>query len=676
MAEPDNQQFGDGSDNYGQAASQMAKAAKQAGQEAAKQAAAKGVEAGANAAAATVQAGVEGGKAVAEVAAGTAAGGPWGAILSAAWALRHTLFKILICICLFLLIIIMLIVSLPTIVTNSVFGLDGTVIDMENPTSLLDSYNDLAAELAVVVDEGYDAALAKVEQIIEDGGYDYDLSMDVLVNYAHSSAGYDVSYILAAYSASLQQRNTSKADMLAKLSNVAGSMFPVTYAEKETERIVPLTYSTYKPVTLTVVTSQTQTGMINGIPQYRYTTARRTYYEPDGAETTSEPVTKTAYSPVTVSIPIYRGGSIVGTRSETYYEQGGTETVTPETEIVKYVECTISPFDSTVIIDAFGIDSSATYDQFNLTYGEAIQKMANALKMTLYGTLGNGQMVPLTDAELIAFVNRQNCNATRKHILTTALSLVGKVPYFWGGKSAPGWNDEWNTPKLVTSEGSSSTGTIRPYGMDCSGFTDWVYKTALGVSLYAGTWNQWDNTYAISESELLPGDLGFMAAPGTVPVNHVLIYAGVGENGEQMWVHCSSGGGGVVLNSPDYVTQFRRPANVDFDAPVPGAPTGEPLYSLEVEVTHYCACSRCCGSNADGYTASGKAVARGMVAMSSHYPFGTQIMIGGTMYTVEDRGGSGIENNIHRVDIFVPDHQEALRLGRYTTTATIYRLGR
>ena len=224
MAEPDKQQFEDGSDNYGQAASQMAKAAKQAGQEAAKQAATKGVEAGANAAAATVQAGVEGGKAVAEVAAGTAAGGPWGAILSAAWALRHTLFKILICICLFLLIIIMLIVSLPTIVTNSVFGLDGTVIDMENPTSLLDSYNDLAAELAVVVDEGYDAALAKVEQIIEDGGYDYDLSMDALVNYAHSSAGYDVSYILAAYSASLQQRNTSKADMLAKLSNVAGSV--------------------------------------------------------------------------------------------------------------------------------------------------------------------------------------------------------------------------------------------------------------------------------------------------------------------------------------------------------------------------------------------------------------------------------------------------------------------
>ncbi len=75
MAEQNKTQMGDGADNYGQAAGQMAKAAKQLGQEAAKQAAAKGVEATANAATAAVQASVEGGKAAAEIAAGTAAGG-------------------------------------------------------------------------------------------------------------------------------------------------------------------------------------------------------------------------------------------------------------------------------------------------------------------------------------------------------------------------------------------------------------------------------------------------------------------------------------------------------------------------------------------------------------------------------------------------------------------------
>ena len=688
MAEEEKQQVGDGADNYGQAASQMAKAAgqsgqaaaKQAGKEAAKQAAKAGAEATANTSAAVVQAGVEGGKAVAQVAAGTAVGGPWGAILSALWALRHTLFKILVFLCLLLLLFIVMIVSLPSILMNAVFGLDGTAVDMENPVTLQESYNEMSGAVSDVVDQGYNRALEKVEQIIQDGGYDYDLSMEALINYAQSSAGYDVSYILAAYSASLQQQGTSEADMVAKLEAVMDDMFPVTYEEKQQERLIPVSYTTYQAVTLTVVTSQTQTGTIDGTPQYRYTTESRTYYEPAGVQTSEEPVTTTAYNPVTVSLPVYSDGAVTGTSEATYYEAAGSVTLNPETEIIRYVECTIHPFDESVIIDAFGIDEDATYDQFGITYAEAIDNMAKALKMTLYGAASSGEAVELTDAELIAFVERQNCNATRKYILSTGLSLVGKVPYFWGGKSGPGWNEEWNTPKVVTAEGSSSTGTIRPYGLDCSGFTTWVYNTALGVNIGAGTSGQYPNTVAISEAELLPGDLGFLAESDGSGWNHVLMFAGYSETGERMWVHCSSGSG-VILNTPSYDSSIvlRRLTNVDYDAPVPetgtGGITGEPMYTLEVDVTHYCACSLCCGKNAAGITASGKPVAEGMVAMSSYYPFGTKIEINGVMYTVEDRGGSGIENDIHRVDIYVPDHQQALRLGRYTTTATIYSLG-
>lgn len=688
MAEEEKQQVGDGADNYGQAASQMAKAAgqsgqaaaKQAGKEAAKQAAKAGAEATANTSAAVVQAGVEGGKAVAQVAAGTAVGGPWGAILSALWALRHTLFKILVFLCLLLLLFIVMIVSLPSILMNAVFGLDGTAVDMENPVTLQESYNEMSGAVSDVVDQGYNRALEKVEQIIQDGGYDYDLSMEALINYAQSSAGYDVSYILAAYSASLQQQGTSEADMVAKLEAVMDDMFPMTYEEKQQERLIPVSYTTYQAVTLTVVTSQTQTGTIDGTPQYRYTTESRTYYEPAGVQTSEEPVTTTAYNPVTVSLPVYSDGTVTGTSEATYYEAAGSVTLNPETEIIRYVECTIHPFDESVIIDAFGIDEDATYDQFGITYAEAIDNMAKALKMTLYGAASSGEAVELTDAELIAFVERQNCNATRKYILSTGLSLVGKVPYFWGGKSGPGWNEEWNTPKVVTAEGSSSTGTIRPYGLDCSGFTTWVYNTALGVNIGAGTSGQYPNTVAISEAELLPGDLGFLAESDGSGWNHVLMFAGYSETGERMWVHCSSGSG-VILNTPSYDSSIvlRRLTNVDYDAPVPetgtGGITGEPMYTLEVDVTHYCACSLCCGENAAGITASGKPVAEGMVAMSSYYPFGTKIEINGVMYTVEDRGGSGIENDIHRVDIYVPDHQQALRLGRYTTTATIYSLG-
>lgn len=580
MAEPEKQQFGDGRDNYAGAARQLSDALQQAGQTGTRQAVSNG-------AAALVQSGIKSGKAVSEIAAGTAAGGPWGAILSAAWSLRHTLFKILACLCVLLLIFVILIVSIPSVVLNGVFGLNGSIVDMDNPMSMMQSYEEMSAEVSAAVDRGYQVALERVDQLIQDGGYDYELSIESLIDEAKSASGFNAAYVLAAYSASMLQQGTSADDMTAKLDAVAEQMFPISSEEKEKERVIPLTYTTYREVTVTVVYGQTFIGIVNGQMQFRYDVAvRGGYYEPDGSITTLEPVTTTAYRAEDVTVPVYTDGRISGTTSATYYVPDGTETLTPSTETVVYLECTIHPFDQDVVLDAFGIDPDAPYDNFGITYGEAISNMATALQKTLYGAQGGsqgGESVPLTDEELIAFVERQNCNETRKHILSTALSLVGKIPYFWGGKSDAGWNDEWNTPKVVTATGSSATGTILPYGLDCSGFTDWVFKTAMGVSIKAGSWNQWDNSYAITEAELLPGDLGFMAVPGTVPVNHVLIYAGKNEDGAHMWVHCTSGSG-VVLNSPDYVEYYRRPSNVDFDAPVlsgTGLQTTEPSQNSE-----------------------------------------------------------------------------------------------
>lgn len=675
MSEPQKQQIGDGQDSFSSAASNAAKAAQQAGKEAAKQAAQKGAEATTKAAAGVVKAGVESGKAVSEIAAGTAAGGPWGAVIAALWSMRHTLFKILVCICLVVVFLVVMIVSLPSIIYDSIFGTNGS--PPSQTATVTSVYTDVSDAVSSVVDWGYQLSLDEVDRIITDGDYDREASMNALINYAQSSAGFDTCYILAAYSASMQQQNTGKDDMVTKLESVAADMFAVTDVEKEEQYTVPGIYYTYEPITVTVVTRTVRTGTVNGVPQYRYETETRTYYTQGEPQETMESVEIDAYESVTVTVPVYTDGSITGTKLVSYYQKNGTETVAPTVETLKYTECTIHPFNNTVITTAFGIDLNATYGNFNITYDEAIRNMANSLKMTIYGANASGMAVPLTDAELIAFLNRQNCNGTRRLLLETGLSLVGKVPYFWGGKSAAGWNEEWNTPKLVTAAGSPSSGTIRPYGLDCSGFTDWVYKTALGVSLQAGTGGQWENSYSITADELLPGDLGFLMESDGSGWNHVLMFAGYSEDGKRMWVHSSSGTG-VILNTPSYESnlQLRRPSNIDFDAPITSTPTGEALYTIEVDVTHYCACEKCCGENADGITASGKQARRGMVAMSSYYPFGTQIMINGTLYTVEDRGGAGIENNIHRVDIFVPDHNEALRLGRYTTTATIYRLGR
>lgn len=556
MAEEMKQQFGDGQDDYGQAAHHLAGAAKQASQ----QAAAKGAEAVANSSAALVKAGVETGKAVSEVAVGTAAGGPWGAILAAAWSLRHTLAKVLVCICLILLIFVVAIISLPSIVTNSLFGLDG------NPgadgTTLLAVYTEMAGAVTDVIEQGHEMALAKVEQIIADGGYDYALSMENLEDTAQYAAGFDTCYVLAAYSASLEQRGTSKADMIEKLSEVIDRMFPVTYEVQQEERLTSSTYQTYRAVTITVVTGRTASG---------YSTAIKTYYLPDTERETETEITVPAYKRVTVTVPLYSYGQIIGTTTETYYERDGTETVSPMIEIAEYAVCTIHPFDNTVILAAFDIDITAQYGEFNITYGEAIQNMANALKMTLYGSLGGDPTAPLTDEELIAYVNALDCNATRKYVLATALSLVGRVPYFWGGKSPAGWDDRWNTPMLVTAPGSPSSGTIRPYGLDCSGFVTWVFETCFGIYVGAGCNNQYTNTYAVTPAELQPGDFGFYRDGNDW--GHILIFAGYDESGTRMWVHSTNGGGcdGVVLNSPSYegTLSLRRCRLIDWDAPVP-----------------------------------------------------------------------------------------------------------
>ena len=166
MAEPEKQQFGDGRDNYAGAARQLSDALQQAGQTGTRQAVSNGV-------AALVQSGIKSGKAVSEIAAGTAAGGPWGAILSAAWSLRHTLFKILACLCVLLLIFVILIVSIPSVVLNGVFGLNGSIVDMDNPMSMMQSYEEMPAEFSAAVDRGYQVALERVDQLIQDGGYDY-----------------------------------------------------------------------------------------------------------------------------------------------------------------------------------------------------------------------------------------------------------------------------------------------------------------------------------------------------------------------------------------------------------------------------------------------------------------------------------------------------------------------
>lgn len=88
--------------------------------------------------------------------------------------------------------------------------------------------------------------------------------------------------------------------------------------------------------------------------------------------------------------------------------------------------------------------------------------------------------------------------------------------------------------------------------------------------------------------------------------------------------------------------------------------TGTSGQSGVYKVTAYCSCMQCCGKT-NGITASGAhATANHTIAAPSTFAFGTQVVINGVTYTVEDRGGA-IQGN--RIDIYMNSHQEALAWG-------------
>ena len=136
----------------------------------------------------------------------------------------------------------------------------------------------------------------------------------------------------------------------------------------------------------------------------------------------------------------------------------------------------------------------------------------------------------------------------RRMVATYALALVDKVDYFWGGKSLVlGWDDRWGELTEVTAEGSDSTGTEQPYGLDCSGFVDWAFYNASSGSYIigqgGGAMEQHANCVDIEWGEVQPGDLLFYPED-----EHVGIAAGRDWLGRLLVVHCAAGTDGVAIS--------------------------------------------------------------------------------------------------------------------------------
>ena len=130
----------------------------------------------------------------------------------------------------------------------------------------------------------------------------------------------------------------------------------------------------------------------------------------------------------------------------------------------------------------------------------------------------------------------QEATGNRLVLLQTAATLIGEVPYEWGGKSQfAGYDTSWWT---FGDDGMQK-------GLDCSGYVSWIYRTAgysdeVWQSVYS-TAQALVSCTEISYDELEIGDVGLLNRGEGI--NHIGMYIGDGY-----FIHCSSKNGTVSID--------------------------------------------------------------------------------------------------------------------------------
>ena len=189
---------------------------------------------------------------------------------------------------------------------------------------------------------------------------------------------------------------------------------------------------------------------------------------------------------------------------------------------------------------------------------ELIQPKYQDLFMALTGSYQDIELSPDEVAKIMENLPA-DLSETRREIVLTAYQLLGRVHYYWGGKSLViGWDSRWGMPMKVTAEGSSTTGTVRPFGLDCSGMVDWVFYNQSGgqyvIGHGGGATAQHSYCTPIDWSDAQPGDLVFYPED-----SHVGIVCGFDSSGNIMIIHCASGYNNVVVTGKAGFTTIGRP---------------------------------------------------------------------------------------------------------------------
>lgn len=349
-----------------------------------------------------------------------------------------------------------------------------------------------------VFEDEYEEEKTNIEELIVQNGWDYDLTMEAAGEKSSAFANVDYTALIAAYLTVANNR----------LTVYDIDFLRYDYGEINIPKAVPYKYFKYE---------QDESGI--------YRKGNVAYLTEEG------------------DIDIYTDNG------DGTYSYSGTKHIVPEEKEITYADGIIRVVTPEEIMDEYG----AGYEEEKAEY-ESRYELLKASGVNIDGLresimlqfADNYQMGP--DELAAVEYALSNTSGNRLALIQTATSLIGKVPYLWGGKpQMDGYDPSWWS--------FDANGEQR--GLDCSGFVAWTYRTSgyPNWSGIASTSAILGCTQTISESELEIGDLGLLNNGESV--NHTGIYLGNGY-----WIHCASSQGTVCVTKFPF-TIFKRVSDID-----------------------------------------------------------------------------------------------------------------
>ncbi|MDL2220806.1 C40 family peptidase, partial [Eubacteriales bacterium OttesenSCG-928-N14] len=190
-------------------------------------------------------------------------------------------------------------------------------------------------------------------------------------------------------------------------------------------------------------------------------------------------------------------------------------------------------------------------DEQNAMLDELMEPELRSMYLELTGSYESLELSQEQLAEIHSYLPA-DLDLLRYDVVMAAWGTVGKIRYFWGGKSLSlGWDSRWGQMATVTSSGSPTTGTRREFGMDCSGWVLWCLRQAAGPDdaqrvveiVRHGGGYQYAQGYKKEWADAVPGDIAAFR-----DMSHVGLVVGVTPEGYLLIAHQSSSRNDVVVD--------------------------------------------------------------------------------------------------------------------------------